>query len=229
MQCFFVLILTAVTFLPAARVIDFSSEALGTEPKSMTPVVGVWTIAQEGDKKVLMVNGSKWKEGQPATNLADKARALYGDRYAEFLDNVRAFAYYPYAVAKDVEDFREGEISMRFKPLAGRIDQGAGILFNLKPTGDYLTLRANALENNLVLWQFKNGKRSPVKWVRNTPTATRQWHDLKVKVAGTKVEGFLDGKLLLEHQLTQPVTGKIGVWSKADSIMYMDQYVVDLR
>ena len=176
-----------------------------------------------------MVNGSKWKEGQPATNLADKARALYGDRYAEFLDNVRAFAYYPYAVAKDVEDFREGEISMRFKPLAGRIDQGAGILFNLKPTGDYLTLRANALENNLVLWQFKNGKRSPVKWVRNTPTATRQWHDLKVKVAGTKVEGFLDGKLLLEHQLTQPVTGKIGVWSKADSVMYMDQYVVDLR
>jgi len=195
----------------------------------MTPVVGVWTIAQEGDKKVLMVNGSKWKEGQPAANLADKARALYGDRYAEFLDNVRAFAYYPYAVAKDVEDFGEGEISMRFKPLAGRIDQGAGILFNLKPNGDYLTLRANALENNLVLWQFKNGKRSPVKWIRNTPTATKQWHDLKVKLVGTKLEGFLDGKLLLEHQLAQPVSGKIGVWSKADSVMYMDQYVVDLR
>ena len=118
---------------------------------------------------------------------------------------------------------------MRFKPLAGRIDQGAGILFNLKPNGDYLTLRANALENNLVLWQFKNGKRSPVKWIRNTPTATKQWHDLKVKLVGTKLEGFLDGKLLLEHQLAQPVSGKIGVWSKADSVMYMDQYVVDLR
>ena len=46
---------------------------------------------------------------------------------------------------------------------------------------------------------------------------------------GTKLEGFLDGKLLLEHQLAQPVSGKIGVWSKADSVMYMDQYVVDLR
>ena len=195
----------------------------------MTPVVGVWTISQEGDKKELMVNGSKWKEGQPATNLADKARALYGDRYAEFLDNVRAFAYYPYAVAKDIDDFREGEISMRFKPLAGRIDQGAGILFNLKPNGDYLTLRANALENNLVLWQFKNGKRSSVKWIRNTPTATKQWHDIKVKITGTKVEGSLDGKLLLEHQLAQPVSGKIGVWSKADSVLYMDQYVVELK
>ena len=229
MRGLFTLILTTVVFLPAAKVIDFSSETVGAEPKSMTPVVGVWTIAQEGDKKVLMVNGSKWKEGQPATNLADKARALYGDRYAEFLDNVRAFAYYPYAVARDVEDFREGEISMRFKPLSGRIDQGAGILFNLKPNGDYLTLRANALENNLVLWQFKNGKRSPVKWIRNTPTATKQWHDLKVKVTGTKIEGSLDGKLLLEHQLAQPVSGKIGVWSKADSVMYMDQYVVDLK
>ena len=52
-----------------------------------------------------------------------------------------------------IDDFREGEISMRFKPLEGRIDQGAGILFNLKPNGDYLTVRANALENNLVLWQ----------------------------------------------------------------------------
>ena len=229
MQSLFTLILTILVFLPAAKVIDFSSETAGAEPKSMTPVVGVWTIAQEGDKKVLMVNGSKWKEGQPATNLADKARALYGDRYAEFLDNVRAFAYYPYAVARDVEDFREGEISMRFKPLSGRIDQGAGILFNLKPNGDYLTLRANALENNLVLWQFKNGKRSPVKWIRNTPTATKQWHDIKIKVIGTKVEGSLDGKLLLEHQLAQPVSGKIGVWSKADSVMYMDQYVVELK
>jgi len=54
-------------------------------------------------------------------------------------------------------------------------------LFNLKPNGDYLTVRANCLENNLVLWKFEKGKRSAVKWVRNTPTATNQWHDLKVR------------------------------------------------
>ena len=58
-------------------------------------------------------------------------------RYAEFLDNVQAYAYFPYAVAKGIDDFRGGEISFRFKPVAGRIDQGAGILFNLKPNGDY--------------------------------------------------------------------------------------------
>lgn len=208
------------------KLFDFSGETVGAEPKSMTPVVGVWMVAQDGENKVLMVDGSRWKQGQPAANIADKARALYSERYAEFLDNVQSFAYYPYAVAKDIDDFREGEISMRFKPLAGRIDQGAGILFNLKPNGDYLIVRANALENNLVLFQFKNGKRSPVKWIRNTPTATQQWHTLKVRITGKKVEGFLDDKLLLEHELPEGVSGRVGVWSKADSVVYMDDYVV---
>jgi hypothetical protein len=208
------------------KLFDFSAETVGAEPKTMTPVVGVWTVAKDGDNKVLMVDGSRWKEGQPAANVADSARALYGDRYAEFLDNVKAFAYYPYAVAKEIDDFREGEISMRFKPLAGRIDQGAGILFNLKANGDYLIVRANALENNLVLFQFKNGKRSPVKWVRNTPTATKEWHTLKVRITGKKVEGFLDEKPLLEHDLPDTVSGRVGVWSKADSVVYMDDYVV---
>jgi hypothetical protein len=116
---------------------------------------------------------------------------------------------------------------VRFKPLEGRIDQGAGILFNLKPNGDYLTVRANALENNLVLWQFVRGNRSSVKWVRNTPTATRQWHDLKLIVRGKSIEAYLDGKPTLTHELAAPVSGKIGLWSKADSFVYFDNYTVN--
>jgi hypothetical protein len=115
---------------------------------------------------------------------------------------------------------------VRFEGISGRIDQGAGILFNLKTNGDYLTVRANPLENNLVLWKFEKGKRSSVKWKRNTPTPTRQWHDLKVRIAGAKVEGYLDGKLYLEHTLPEPVSGRIGLWSKADSHMYFDDYTV---
>ena len=206
--------------------IDFSDETVGAEPKSFLSVVGVWRIETDGNKKVLVVDGRQWKEGQASAGLADKARALYGDRYAEFLDRVQAYAYFPYTVAKDVSDFRDGEISVRFEGISGRIDQGAGILFSLKPNGDYLTVRANPLENNLVLWKFEKGKRSSVKWIRDTPTPTRQWHDLKVRIAGTKVEGYLDGKLYLEHVLPQPVTGRIGLWSKADSHMYFDDYTV---
>jgi hypothetical protein len=206
--------------------VDFSGDTVGAEPKSFLSVVGIWRIEAEGNKKVLAVDGTQWKEGQTAAGVADKARALYGDRYAEFLDRVQAYAYFPYTVAKDVDDFRDGEISVRFEGISGRIDQGAGILFNLKPNGDYLTVRANPLENNLVLWKFEKGKRSSVKWIRNTPTPTRQWHDLKVRVAGNKVEGYLDGKLYLEHTLPESVTGRIGLWSKADSHVYFDGYTV---
>lgn len=53
----------------------------------------------------------------------------------------------------EVKDFREGTITVRFKGVAGRIDQAAGILFDVKPNGDYLTLRANCLEDNLVLFK----------------------------------------------------------------------------
>ena len=203
---------------------DLSNETVGAEPKSFLSVVGVWRIEAENGKNVLTVDGRQWKEGQSSAGLADKARALYGERYAEFLDRVQAYAYFPYAVFKDVQDFRNGEIIARFEGLSGRIDQGAGILFNLKPNGDYLTIRANCLENNLVLWKFEKGKRSSVKWVRNTPTATRQWHELKVRIAGTKVEGYLDGKLYLEHTLPEPVSGRIGLWSKADSHMYFADF-----
>jgi hypothetical protein len=205
---------------------DFSDETVGAEPKSFLGVVGIWRIEADGNNKVLVVDGRQWKEGQTAAGIADKARALYGDRYAEFLDRVQAYAYFPYTVAKDVTDFRNGEISVRFEGISGRIDQGAGILFNLKTNGDYLTVRANPLENNLVLWKFEKGKRSSVKWIRDTPTATRQWHDLKVRVAGTKVEAYLDGKRYLEHVLPAPVSGRVGLWSKADSHMFFDDYTV---
>ena len=204
--------------------INFANESAGSESKVLVPVVGVWRVEKAEGKNVLVVDGRQWSRGQSAAGLADKARMLYGERYAEFLDRVQAYAYFPYSVVREVEDFTNGEITVRFEGISGRIDQGAGILFNLKPNGDYLTIRANPLENNLVLWKFEKGKRSSVKWIRNTPTATRQWHDLKVQIAGTKVAAYLDGKLHLEHVLAEPVSGRIGLWSKADSHVYFDDF-----
>jgi hypothetical protein len=206
--------------------IEFSQDTIGAEPTSFVSVVGMWRIENAGGKKVLAVDGRQWKEGKASAGIADKARALYGERYAEFLDRVQAYAYFPYTVARDVQDFRNGEITVRFEGISGRIDQGAGILFNLKPNGDYLTVRANCLENNLVLWKFEKGKRSSVKWIRDTPTPSHQWHELKVRIAGTTVEGYLDGKRYLEHTLPEPVSGRIGLWSKADSHVYFDAFMV---
>jgi len=191
-------------------------------------MVGTWVVAQDGSDKVIMVDGRPWKRGQPAGGLADKARLIYGSRHEEFIDNVKAFAYFPYAVAQGIEDFRDGEISMRFQVVDGQLDQCAGILFNLKPNGDYLTVRFNGKEDNLVLWTFNKGKRSFVKrGTEDMPLAMKQWHSMKIGIKGTKLEGYLNGKPLLEYTLPEPVSGKVGVWSKTDSVSYYDDYTVN--
>jgi len=205
---------------------DFSQETVGAMPVSFSAAVGNWVIGIDDDNKVLVVDGSKWSKGSASVGLAEQARALYGDRYAEFLDNVKAYAYYPFSVSRQVQNFTNGEITVRFKGIAGRIDQGAGILFDLKSNGDYYALRANPLEDNLVLWRFKHGKRSSVSWVRDVPTPTRKWHELRVRIKDNLVKGYLNGEQIIGHELPEPVSGKVGLWTKADSVVYFDDYTV---
>lgn len=212
---------------PAAVRVDLTAEKEGAEPTRFLSVVGDWSITTDEGKKVLLVDGREWKKGQPAGGLADKARAIYGARHEEFIDNVKAFAYFPYAVATGVDDFHDGEIAMRFKLIGGALDQCAGILFNLKPNGDYLAVRFNGKEDNLVLWTFDKGKRSFVKkGVKDVHIPFKEWHTMKIAVHGTQLEGYLDGEKLLDYTLAAPVAGKVGVWSKTDSISEFADYTV---
>jgi hypothetical protein len=94
--------------------VDLSKEKTGRESGKFLSVVGNWSIVDDGGKRVLAVDGRQWLRGQPAGGLAEKARAIYGSRHEEFIDNVKAFAYFPYAVAKDVSDFHDGDIQIRF-------------------------------------------------------------------------------------------------------------------
>src|SRR3954468_3970647 len=116
--------------------VDLSKEKVGGASSRFLAVVGNWVIVDDGGKKCLAVDGRQWLRGQPANGLAQNARAIYGSRHEEFIDNVKAFAYFPYAVAREIDDFHDGKISMRFKLVAGQLDTCAGILFNLKPNGD---------------------------------------------------------------------------------------------
>jgi hypothetical protein len=207
--------------------VDLAGEKVGAEPTRFLSVVGDWSIAADEGQKVLLVDGREWKKGQPAGGLADKARAIYGSRHEEFIDNVKAFAYFPYAVSTGVDDFHDGEISMRFKLIGGALDQCAGILFNLKSNGDYLAVRFNGKEDNLVLWTFDKGKRSFVKkGVKDVHIPFKEWHTMKIAVHGTQLEGYLDGEKLLDYTLAAPVSGKVGVWSKTDSISEFADYTV---
>jgi hypothetical protein len=213
---------------PAAAIhVDLSAEKDGAEPTQFLSVVGDWTIATDAGQKVLVVDGRQWKKGQPAGGLADKARSIYGARHEEFIDNVKAFAYFPYAVATGVEEFHDGEISLRFKLLAGALDSCAGILFNLKSNGDYLAVRFNGKEDNLVLWTFDKGKRSFVKKAsKDKHIPFGEWHAIKIAVHGTQLQGYLDGEPILDSTLAAPVAGKVGVWSKTDSVSEFADYAV---
>jgi hypothetical protein len=197
------------------------------EPTHFIPIVGNWIVTKDGAKSVLMVDGRQWKRGEPSGGLADKARAIYGSKHEDFIDNVKAFAYFPYAIAQDIDDFSNGEISMRFQMVDGALDSCAGILFNVKPNGDYLTVRFNGKEDNLVLWTFNKGTRKFVKkGAEDMPLQRKEWHAMKIAVQGTKLEGYLNGKKLLDYTLPEPVIGKVGVWSKTDSVSLFDDFMV---
>jgi len=205
---------------------DFEKEKIGGEPKAFASLVGDWYVTDDKGAKVYSVDGRKWSKGKVASGVADKSRAIYGDRYAEFLDRVQAFAYFPITIYKPVENFKNGEISFRFKGMAGRIDQCAGIAFNIKPNGDYLIFRANCLENNIVLWKYVQGKRSPVKWAYRITTPPGQWFTLTMAVHGKRILGSLNGKQVFDFENPDPIDGKVGLWSKADSVVYFDDFTV---
>lgn len=217
----------AIALLLAVVNVDLGHERVGKEPTRFVPIVGDWVVAEDNGQKVVQVDGRQWIKGQPSAGLAEKARTIYGSRHEEFIDSVKAYAYFPYAVAKDVDDFQNGDISMRFRLLGGQLDQCAGILFNVKPNGDYLTVRFNGKEDNLVLWKFVSGKRSFVKkGSEDVHLKMGEWHRMKISVQGTALRGYLDDKLLLEYTLPEPVSGKVGLWSKTDSVSQFADYEV---
>src|SRR5262244_2481652 len=176
---------------PKSVRIDISKDKVGAESSKFLSVVGNWSVVDDGGKKVYAVDGREWLRGNPSRSLAEHARAIYGSKHEDFVDNVKAFAYFPYSVAKEVNDFQNGEISVKFKMISGKLDKCAGILFNLKPNGDYLTVRFNGKEDNVVLWTFNKGKRSFVKrGSENVPLALNVWNALKVSIHGTSLQGY---------------------------------------
>lgn len=208
------------------QVVDFNADKPGELPAQFEPVVGDWAVSEAGGQRGLMVDGSKWRQGTPSANLADQAKRLYGERYAEFLDGVKAFAFFPLAVYKGDCAGDDVTLSMKFYPMAGRIDQGAGIAFGIDSHGTYMGARANALEENMLFFRVVKGKRSVLETVRGVHTETKQWHTLRLHIKGKALSVELDGKERLKRQLDAAPTGRCGIWSKADSQVLFDDFTV---
>ncbi len=90
-----------------------------------------------------MVDGQPWKANQNnhTALLAERARSFYNASREDFIDTVKQFAYYPIATLNGFDNFTNGTISLKFETIAGDLDRCSGILFNVKPNGDWLCTR----------------------------------------------------------------------------------------
>jgi hypothetical protein len=198
----------------ATRTIDFSQDAVDQPPKGFefghTAGVGrpgKWVVQAEGQDKFLVQTD------------ADSTRSRF-----------------PVAVVSDVTA-ADLDLSVRFKPVSGRVDQAAGLVWRYQNQDNYYIVRANALENNVVLYKVEGGKRTdlPLKgegrtYGKKSEVPAGQWSTLRVVANGRLFEAYLNGTKLYEvEDATFTQAGKIGVWTKADSVTQFDDLTVTTK
>ncbi len=130
---------------------------------------------------------------------------------------------------------QDGGISVAFKAVDGAVDQAAGIIWRYQDPNNYYIVRANALENNVVLYKVENGVRIsiPPKGLPSRsygvkhPIPSRRWNNLRVTFQGNTFTVFLNGERLFETEdRTFTTAGKTGLWTKSDSLTYFDEFTV---
>jgi 3-keto-disaccharide hydrolase len=198
----------------ASRRVDFSDNAVGQPPKGFefghtanAGAPGKWIVQAEGTNKYL------------AQVDADNTRARF-----------------PVAVVSDISA-ADIDLSVRFKPVSGRVDQAAGLVWRFQNEDNYYIVRANALENNVVLYKVEKGNRTdlPVKgegrtYGKKAQVPSGQWSTLRVVAAGPRFEVHFNGSKLYEvEDTTFSRAGKVGVWTKADSVTQFDDLTVTTR
>jgi hypothetical protein len=195
----------------ATRKIDFTDDAVGQVPKGFefgyTAGVGKpgkWVVQAEGSNKFL------------AQTDPDSTRSRF-----------------PVAVLSDVTA-GDVDLSVRFRPISGRVDQAAGLVWRYQNQDNYYIVRANALEDNIVLYKVESGKRTdlPLKgegrtYGKKNEVPANQWSILRVIANGRVFEVYFNGSKLYDvEDATFSKPGKVGVWTKADSVMHFDDLTV---
>ena len=133
---------------------------------------------------------------------------------------------FPVAVA-DEPRLADVRLAVRCKPVTGALDQSCGLVFRYQDAGNYYVARANALERNVRFYKVADGFRQQLaSW--SGPVAVGSWHELVVEARGDQMTVFLDGQRVLEAQdQTFRGPGRIGLWTKADSVTYFDELRVE--
>ncbi len=125
---------------------------------------------------------------------------------------------------KDDTSIKNGFVAVKFKPVSGKEDQAGGLIWRCQDADNYYIARANALEDNVTIYHTIGGKRVAFKNV-DTKVASGVWHTLRVEFEGNKFAVIFDGKKVIEAaDESFPDAGKVGVWTKADSVTLFDDF-----
>lgn len=129
-------------------------------------------------------------------------------------------------IAQDTR-YRNVEVSVAFKAQQGVEDQGGGIVWRFQDANNYYVARMNPLEDNYRFYKVVAGKRTQLATKEDIKVPAGEWHTLRIRNVGDKVECYLDGKKMLgATDDTFTMAGKVGLWTKADARTYFDQFRV---
>ncbi len=120
--------------------------------------------------------------------------------------------------------YKNVDVSARFKPISGREDASGGIVFRFSE-GRYYVIRANALENNFNFYYYDRGRHQITGASVKAP-ALGQWHKLRITADGDHIQGWLNDRRLTDYRDSRFTEGRIGLWTKADSVTAFDDLVV---
>jgi len=132
---------------------------------------------------------------------------------------------FPLAIAQQ-GSLQNLSLSVKFKAVAGSVDRAAGLVFRLQDANNYYVVRANALEDNFNFYRVVNGRRSEIKGSK-VKVPTGEWREMRIEAESNRFKCFLDGKQMIDTtDETFAEAGKIGLWTKADSVTYFDNLQV---
>jgi len=166
-------------------------------------------------------------QGGPGKWTVVSDETAFAGRAIEQSSTERTDYRFPLAIFEPVVS-RNLEVSIRFKPVAGRVDQAGGIAVRLVDEDNYYVVRANALEDNVRFYRVVKGRRDQIDGV-NVKVASNEWHSLGLKAQGERFTIEFDGKTLFTTtDKTFAGAGKIALWTKADSVTRFDQIAIDV-
>lgn len=133
---------------------------------------------------------------------------------------------FPLAIVEDSK-YKDLSLSVKFKTISGKVDQGAGLVFRFKDKDNYYIVRANADEDNYRLYHVVNGRRVQFAGA-NFKVTSNAWHEIKLEARGNVFRCFYDGQLkFTAKDDTFKDAGKIGLWTKADSVIHFDDLTAE--